>query len=129
MLVLPSGQILMTDSTATLWVYTPTGTTAAAVAGAQPKITSVQIDPNTPGLFHVKGTGLNGINEGAYYGDDEEMASNYPIVQLTDTSGKIVYATTSNWVPGFGGSGGTSVDFTLPAGTNLSSYASFTLLA
>jgi hypothetical protein len=129
MLVLPSGQILMSDSTRTLWVYTPTGTTAAAVAGSQPKITSVQIDPNTPGLFHVKGTGLNGINEGAYYGDDAEMASNYPIVQLTDTSGKIVYATTSNWGPGFGGNAGTSTDFSLPAGTNLSSYASFTLLA
>ena len=36
------------------------------------------------------GTGINGISQANNYGDDAQMATNYPIVQLTDkNSGKI----------------------------------------
>ena len=46
----------------------------------------------------LTGTQLNGLDEGAEYGDDNQMAENYPIVQVTDTkTGDVYYATTSNW--------------------------------
>ncbi len=128
MLALPTGQILMSDSTTTLWVYTPTGTTAAPVAGSQPIVSTITTDPAN-GLLQIKGSVLNGIDEGAYYGDDEGMDSNYPIVRLTDSSGNVTYATTSNWTPGLGGSAGTSTDFTLPAGKNVTDYTSVTVIA
>jgi hypothetical protein len=128
MLVLPTGQVLMSDNTSTLWVYTPATTTPAAGSQPIPTISSITTDPST-GLLQITGTGLNGADEGAYYGDDQEMSSNYPLVQLTTTSGNIVYATTSNWQPGLGGSAGTSTDFTLPAGTTLSDYTSVTVIA
>ena len=40
---------------------------------------------------------LNGISEGANYGDDVQMDSNYPLVRLTDGSGNVYYARTYNW--------------------------------
>ncbi len=127
MLELPTGQVLMSDSSNTLWIYTPTGTTATPVPGTQPTITSITKDPST-GLYQINGTQLNGPNEGAYYGDDEQMSSNYPLVQLIDSSGHVSYATTSNWQAGIV-AGGTSADFALPAGTSLTSFASITLVA
>ena len=41
--------------------------------------------------FTLTGTQLNGISAGATYGDDAEMDTNYPIIQLKakDGSGKV----------------------------------------
>ncbi len=127
MLELPTGQILMSDSSSTLWIYTPTGSAATPASGTTPTITSITTDPST-GLLQINGTLLNGADEGAYYGDDEQMSSNYPIVQLTTNSGSIAYATTSNWQPGVVG-GGTQTDFAFPAGTNASNYTSLVVIA
>ena len=43
------------------------------------------------------GTQLNGLSEGAAFGDDSQMDSNFPIVRLTDASGNVFYARTFNW--------------------------------
>ncbi len=129
MLVLPTAQILMSDSaTNTLWLYTPTGTTATPLPGTGPTITSITINPAT-GLPQIIGTKLNGPTEGAYYGDDAKMASNYPLVRLTDANGNVTYATASNWQTGIVGGGDPSVDFSLPAGKSLSDYATVTVVA
>ncbi len=128
MLVLPTAQILMSDNTNTLWLYTPTGTTATPLPGTQPTITSITINPAT-GLPQITGTNLNGPTEGAYYGDDQEMSSNYPLVQLTDLAGNITYATSSNWQTGIVGAGDPTVDFALPAGKTLADYATVTVSA
>ena len=40
---------------------------------------------------------LNGISEGAAYGDDVQMNSNYPVVRLTDAAGNVHFARTFNW--------------------------------
>jgi hypothetical protein len=45
----------------------------------------------------LTGTGFNGNSEGAVYGDDWQMNTNYPIVSLVDTGGKVYYARTFNW--------------------------------
>ena len=46
--------------------------------------------------FSIAGTMFNGITEGAAYGDDWQMSTNYPIVRLTSGS-SVYYATTYNW--------------------------------
>ncbi len=111
MLVLPSGDVLMTTSSNQLWDYTPVGSPNAAWA---PTISGVSQFGNT---LTVTGTQLTGLSAGSSYGDDAESDSNYPIVRLTNSNGIVKYATTFNWTPGVAtGNTPTTVQFTMPAG-------------
>src|SRR5262249_31866361 len=82
------------------------------------------------GTFTLTDTQLNGISEGASYGDDAEMSSNYPLIRLVDASGKVAYARTFNWSSTGVATGSTleSVTFTLPTGFNLNG-ATLTVVA
>src|ERR1019366_2006292 len=91
MLALPDGTVLYTqvqqdtygaDNNDTLYIYTPDGVPLAA---GKPVIKSITLNPD--GSYHLVGTGLNGISEGAAFGDDAQMNSNYPLVRFTDTNG------------------------------------------
>ncbi len=42
---------------------------------------------NGDGSYHLTGTQLNGMSEGASYGNELQMSSNYPIVRLTGSTG------------------------------------------
>jgi streptogramin lyase len=92
MLVVPTGQVLYNGGANTLAVYTPDG---SANAAWKPTITG--ISANADGSFTLSGTQLNSLSEGASFGDDAQMDSNYPIVQLTDASNHVYYARTYNW--------------------------------
>jgi hypothetical protein len=95
MLVLPTAQVLFTNGTKTVQVYTTTGTYEAAW---QPTITSVaaMLTAGSTGNI-IKGTQFNGLSQGAMYGDDAQMASNYPLVRIVNTSTKAVtYCRTHN---------------------------------
>jgi hypothetical protein len=93
MLVLPTGQVMLTNFGGDPVIYTPSGSPNAAW---KPTISSFTNNGN--GSYTLTGTQLNGLDEGAAYGDDNQMAENYPLVQVTDTSTQTVYfATTSNW--------------------------------
>jgi len=92
-LILPTGQLLLTDDNNQLAVYTPNGSPQASW---QPTITSFTQQSGND--YTLTGTQLNGLDEGASYGDDNQMAENYPIVRVVDTStGTVYYATTSDW--------------------------------
>lgn len=91
MLDLPDGTVLFTDGN-NLYVYKPDG---APLPDGQPAINSVSW--NADGSLHLSGTLFNGISQGAAYGDDAQMDSNYPLVRFTDGSGKITYGRTFNW--------------------------------
>src|SRR5262249_50661730 len=73
----------------------------------------------------LTGTQLNGISEGASFGDDAEMSTNFPIVQLTnDATGQAFYARTFNWTPGVAtGSTPVTTQFTLPDGLPQAIYS------
>ena len=95
MLVLPTGQILFTDGTKTVQVYTAAGTYQSAW---QPTISSVA-STLTHGSTNnaISGTQFNGLSQGAAYGDDAQMATNYPLVRITNNaSGHITYCKTHN---------------------------------
>jgi hypothetical protein len=119
LLILPSGEVLFTHGTRQLQIYTPVGT---ADPSWRPTIASVA--DNGDGTFTVTGTQLNGISEGAAYGDDAEMSSNYPIVRLVDADGNVFYARTFGWGVGVAtGDTPVSTQFTLPAGIPAGTYS------
>ena len=80
---------------------------------------------NPSGSLTLTGTGdQHGNNEGSVYGDDAQMATNYPIVTFTSTTGVVSFATTS----GFNymeeqGSKPLTTNFTPPAGLISGTYS------
>ena len=110
MLLLPTGQLLFSDSSSQLWVYTSSG---EANWWLRPFITNVCYMGG--GQFNLAGFQLDGQSAGAAYGDDDQMDSNYPIIRMVNFSGDVFYARTFNWSKiGVGdGTGYETVDFTL----------------
>lgn len=113
-LVLPNGQILTTVGVDQPEFYTPTGSpdpSWAPVISTSPS----SVYPGT--TYTITGTQLNGLTQGAYYGDDVQAATNYPIVQITNSAtGHVFYGRTFNIsnrsvAPGVA----VSTDFTVPA--------------
>ncbi len=92
MLDLPDGTILYDDTTSQLYIYTPNG---SAVAAGKPAIQSVKWNGN--GSLHFTGTLFNGISQGASFGDDNQMDSNYPLIRFNDGSGNVYYGRTLFW--------------------------------
>ena len=82
-LALPSGGILETDGSTVVEIYKPSGTYNSAW---QPKITSFPQSVTRGQTYKISGTQFNGVSEGATYGDDAQMRTNYPLVRVTNNS-------------------------------------------
>jgi hypothetical protein len=92
MLVLPTGQILYTDGSSSVEIYTAAGTFNPAWA---PVIFSVPGSITRGSTAAISGLRFNGLSAGAAYGDDAQMATNYPLVRITNNStGHVFYAKT-----------------------------------
>jgi hypothetical protein len=119
MLILPTGQVLFSDDSAQLWVYTSSG---APNPSLRPLITDVRYRGD--GKFRLTGFQLDGQAAGAAYGDDDQMDSNYPIIRMVNSSGNVFYARTSDWSKiGVGGAGRETVEFTLNPGVTPGDYS------
>jgi hypothetical protein len=97
MLALPSGQILWSGGSAKdVEVYTPVGHAKKAWA---PVISTVSTTLTRGGTnFMVSAKRLHGVSNGAAYGDDAEMVSDYPIVRITNAaSGNVCFARMHDW--------------------------------
>ena len=92
MLDLPDGTVLLSGLGSQLYVYQPDGQPLAA---GKPAITSFSW--NGDGTIQLTGTLFNGISQGAAYGDERQMDSNYPLVRFTDGGGNVYYGRTYNW--------------------------------
>jgi hypothetical protein len=91
MLVLPTGQILFTDFFF-VSVYNPSGTYDLAWA---PRIQSAPATVSPGGSYVISGHGFNGMSQGAAYGDDQQSATNYPLVRITNNAtGHVFYSRT-----------------------------------
>ncbi len=95
-ILLPTGQVLWLVSdggTIDVEVYTSTGVPNQAW---QPRIASVKKTLRLGSLSNlISGTQFNGLSVGCDYGDDATMASNYPLVRITNTAtGHVIYART-----------------------------------
>jgi hypothetical protein len=90
--VLPTGQILFTDFFF-VSVYNPSGTYNPAWA---PQIQSAPTHVAPGGSSYViSGFRFNGMSEGAAYGDDQQSATNFPLVRITNNrTGHVFYSRT-----------------------------------
>jgi hypothetical protein len=93
MLVLPSGQILEFDGNTDIELYTPTrrdGDRRDDDRGDEDRPwyapSRLDVPPVvSPGkTYTVRGVYLNGVSQGAMEGDDDQMATNYPLVRITN---------------------------------------------
>ncbi len=118
-LPLPTGQILETDNSSDVEIYTPTGSPNPAWA---PAITSVPSALTRGQTFLVQGTQLTGLSQATMYGDDVQNATNYPLVRITNNAtGHVFFAKTH----GFStyavatGTASESASFDVPAGAEV----------
>jgi hypothetical protein len=92
---LPDGNVLVSLNQTSIsneyWIYTPG---SGPIPQGKPTINSILPDgcPN----YKVTGKLFNGISEGASFGDDWQMATNYPLVRLSNGT-NVYYAKTTNW--------------------------------
>jgi hypothetical protein len=92
-LLLPTGQVLLSDNLKFIAVYTPDG---APKQSWQPTITSCPKNLTPGASYTLEGQQLNGLSQAVYYGDDATMATNYPLVRLRNQStGRVWYCRTS----------------------------------
>jgi hypothetical protein len=83
MLLLPTGQVMVTEQTNDIEIYTSKGTADPAWA---PTISSVPATISRGSSYVIKGTQFNGFSQGAAYGDDTQAATNYPLVRITNNA-------------------------------------------
>jgi hypothetical protein len=116
MLLVPTGQVLLATGSNNVQVYTPDG---APDPVWKPSIVGVATSLLTHHTYTVHGRQLNGLSQAVSYGDDAQMATNYPIVRITNiSSGQVVYCRTHDHTT-MGVNTGTvlhSTQFDVPAG-------------
>jgi hypothetical protein len=119
--VLPTGQIWFSDYSSTVYLYSASGTYQSAW---QPKIFTAPDMLTSPQAGYIlKGTQLNGFSGGAAYGDDAQMNSNYPMVELSGGGNVIFLPTTGENTYGLGtGRDLFSIRFDVPSGIRSGTY-------
>ena len=120
MLVLPDGGLLLSTLYYGLYEYKTSGT---PLSTWRPTISSVS--KTSSNKFRLYGSRLTGISEGATFGCDARMSSNYPLVRL-DRGGVTTYARTVYWSsPGISSPGYNNyqyLDFEIPVGLPTGTY-------
>jgi hypothetical protein len=114
LLVLPTGQVLVTSSP--VEVYNSTGTYNPAWA---PTITTFPSSVTHGMTYQISGTQFNGLSQAAAFGDEFETATNYPLVRITNKStGHVFYAKTHDHSTMGVATGSTivSTNFDVPSG-------------
>jgi len=111
MLVLPTGQILFTDYSKDVEIYTSPGSPYPGIA---PSVLLAQVVLARGRSIVLFGNRFNGASQGAAYGDDYQAATNYPIVRITNKdTGHVFYCRThdhSTMAVGYPGPTYTHVD-------------------
>jgi hypothetical protein len=93
MLVLPTGQILLTDFYNDIEIYTPAA--GGETEDIAPEIEKTPSVVTRGGTYRISGARFNGVSQGAAYGDDAQAATNYPLVRITNkATGHVIYART-----------------------------------
>ena len=111
LLMLPSGQILFTDFSADVELFTSAGT---QYTGWTPTVQLTNAVYQRGRTYLLQGYKFNGASQNNAYGDDFQDATNYPLVRLTNVStGHVFYARTHDhnaMTVGYAGPAYTHVD-------------------
>lgn len=123
LMMLPTGQIMFTDFSGEVEIYTPA---SGVVSGVAPTINPISGPINSPSTSNaLSGTQLNGLSENNAYGDDYQGATNYPLVRLVQVAApnNVYYATTHNETThSIAPSTSNSTQFDVPSGLPAGSY-------
>jgi hypothetical protein len=89
MLLLPSGQVMLTDTSDDIYLYNsgsgPRPEWAPFVIAAPPFLKQGH-------AYQTFGFLFNGLSQGAFYGDDVQAATNFPLVRITNMqTGRVRY--------------------------------------
>ncbi len=88
MLLLPTGQVLLTDQSGDVEIYTDP---AAPAAGAAPTNVTMPKNVVLGTTYTFRGNQLGGVTQGSAYGDDYQSATNYPILRITNNATQHVF--------------------------------------
>lgn len=119
LLVLPTGQVFWDNSQVTpneVAVYTAKGGPKSAWL---PKVDSVSTTLTVGSTGNaISGKNFNGFSQGASYGDDEQMSTNYSLVRFTNNqTGDVCFARSYNFsTMGVWTTGTTNAVFDIPQG-------------
>jgi hypothetical protein len=92
LLLLPTGQILETDGSDDVEVYSPHVPADLSIA---PEISSVPSTLSPGNTYMITGVRFNGFSQANSYGDDVQQATNYPLVRIRNVAtGHVFYART-----------------------------------
>ena len=92
MLMLPTGQVMVTEFSGNVQLYNPDG---APDPAWKPTITTCPTTLDSGHTYTLTGTQLNGLSQCSAYGDDSTNATNYPLVRFRNLlSGKVTYCRT-----------------------------------
>lgn len=95
MLVLPTGQILLTDFSNDIEIYTPVG---GPESGWRPAVAFAPKVVAAGGSYSLAGIRLSGMSQGSAYGDDAQAATNFPVVRITNLqTGHVFYSRTHDY--------------------------------
>jgi hypothetical protein len=91
---LPTGQLLFTDFSSDVEIFTPAGHANSAWAPVITGGSAVKLVNISRGqTYTLQGKQFNGLSQGAAYGDDYQSATNYPIVAIRNkATGHIFFA-------------------------------------
>jgi hypothetical protein len=118
MILLPSGEVLLTGVGLPAQTYSNGGQPQDAW---RPVIASAPTQINAGTTYPISGQLFNGFSVGAFYGDDAQSATNYPLVRITNSAtGHVRYARTHNHsrmgIESVGSSEVVSTQFDVPTG-------------
>ncbi|HEX5473976.1 MAG TPA: Ig-like domain repeat protein [Vicinamibacterales bacterium] len=116
MLLLPTGQVLFSNGTNDVELYTAGGSFMNAW---RPVITSAPANISGGQTYTISGRQFNGLSQANSYGDDAQSATNYPIVRIVNIgTGHVIYARTHDHSSMGVATGATivSTQFDVPAG-------------
>ncbi|HEY6834981.1 MAG TPA: PASTA domain-containing protein [Gaiellaceae bacterium] len=115
MLLLPTGQVLYNGWPGGLRIFTDPGSPNPAWAPTPTLIPGRLAAGHT---YQLVGRQLNGLSDGAAFGDDYQSSTDYPLVQITnDGTGAVAYARTFGMTNRSIAPGAPScTNFTLPSG-------------
>ncbi len=89
LMLLERVQVMFTDQSSNIYFYNSVGSPNSAWA---PTITTAPANV-APGLsYTISGTQFNGLSQSSAYGDDEQNATNYPMIRITNNAtSQVVY--------------------------------------
>ena len=122
MLLLPTGEVLYAAGTPAMYAYQPD---PGGLAAWKPTVTACPTDLHPGVSYTLSGTQLNGLSQAVSYGDDAQMATNYPLVRLRNpATGSIIYCRTfDHSTMGVAtGAATVSTTFTVPASVPQAGY-------